>query len=360
MEPSQFLGRVLRREADVSALLAYLAALDPEPLQEHLGLSKSITDVRVEVQHTRASRMDVVLDGDAGPIAVLEIKVEAAEHGDQLQRYEQFAAEWGAEIVLADLELPSTVVPPGWRRAGLSEIFACWKASNDRTAQALGPAAAQVFEQWEQDAAGPLSRMSSAMYPVVLRQTRDALIRKGYVAYAGGTSGGQPSLTVFTEHPGGYERAYLCVDLRCQDKNNGARDWLFRVGVQVDAGEDLAADRRLAHQLAIALRPGLGHEPLSAALLAAGCSEVARAIRGNRPLKTPRQPDAISRWLETVDRAGNSQVGKHPIFYADWGRRLAAQFLLNPKLVTATELPPLIAATLAYLSTVAASSPGRR
>lgn len=199
------LGRALRSEVDVASLLGFLASRDPARLQHFLGLSEPILDVEVEVQAGK-SRLDVVLDGRGGPIAVLELNVSATEHGDQLARYEAFASRHRAAKYLVDLELPGSAAPAGWTQVGLAELFDCWDSSADATTKAFGAAIANVFRQWQKQASGPLASIDPVMLPVVSRAECAALRNERFIAHAMGTSARQPSLVVFTPHPSGAAR----------------------------------------------------------------------------------------------------------------------------------------------------------
>lgn len=351
-DPNHLLGRVLRSEVDVSSLLGYLISLDASPITVLLNLDRKISDVRVEVPYTRSSRMDVVLYDSVGPIAVLELKVSADEHGGQLDRYQQFAHEHGARCYMVDLEGGDSASRERWEHIDLADAFACFACSSNATASEFGSAIAAVLQQWQVQMVGAFERMDSAVVPVVLRQVRKRLQDEGYETYAGTTAAGQPELTAFQPHPGGHDRAFLCVDLRCQDKSVSTTKWLFRVGVQVDRGEDLADDRKRAHDLATQLAPALTLADLRASLTRAVGPEVAAAVEGTNPLKSPKSAaDSVQRWLEAVKAAGeDSGPRHHPIFHHDWGRRLAAQFTLEPSQVTPDSLVELVKATLGYLN----------
>lgn len=358
-EPSQLLGRVLRNEVDAAALLGYLISTDAQPISRLLALDDEIRNVRVEVPYTRSSRMDLVLDGRDGPIAVLELTISAAEHGNQLERYEQFAHEYGARCYMVDLEGSDATQERGWEHVSLVDAFACFFGSSDVTAREFGLAIAAVMHRWQVQMAGVLAQMDSAIVPVVLRQVQRRLQADGYVSYAGTTSAGQPELTVFKPRPGGDDRAFLCVDLRCQDKNSPATQWLFRVGVQVDRGRDLADDRTLAHDLATQLAPSLTLIDLQKSVAHIVGSDVAAAIHGQTPLKSPKQlADSVQRWLGAVRAAGQGPGPRyHPVFHNDWGRRLAAQFTIDPSRVSPDTLVELMKATLGHLDD--AANPGR-
>lgn len=344
------LGRVLRHEVDVSSLLAYCAALDPAPLQRFLQLPDPIVDPQVEVQYGRGSRLDVVLNGAQGPQAVLEVKVSATAHGDQFTRYDAYAQETGARRFLVDLELPGTPCPEGWSRFKLADIFGCWEQSSNTTARTFAARIAHVFRTWTDQTRGTFLEMDPAILTVVTRSVATTLMAGGLETVAAATSAGQPALLAREPHPSGLEDAYLGVNVRCQDKTDSARTWLLRAGVHVDAGNDVAAARSTAHQLASAIEPALTLAALQAAFDSTR-PDLALAISGDRPLKSPRNRDAaIERWLAAVSDSGLGRAPRHPIYHHDQGRRLAAQFSLDVGTLTGDGLAEVIRTTMAHLS----------
>ncbi|PZU02173.1 MAG: hypothetical protein DI630_09345 [Gordonia sp. (in: high G+C Gram-positive bacteria)] len=350
-QSAHLLSRVLRSEVNVASLLGFLAARDPLSLQSFLVLPEPISGVRVEVPFGKRSRLDVVLDGDRGPIAVLELKVSATEHGDQLSRYDRFASEYGAAKYLVDLELSGSGSAAGWTQIDLAGLFECWTNSADPTTTAFGTEISMVFRQWQSQALGPMGSMDPAMLPVVLRAEREALNRDRILSYATGTSAGQPSLVAFAPHPSGTDRAHLCVDIRCRNKNDLTAPWLLRLGVHVDESDDLPSDRRLAHELASQLEPALDLAKMQAWFSTTLPPTVTDSISGVEPLKKPRGRDAaIDDWLRSLDEAGSGPVARHPVFHHDWGRRLSAQFSLKVGRVTAADLGVLTRGALTYLA----------
>lgn len=353
MDPNLMLGRVLRHETHVASLLAYLVALDAEPLQRRLGLPQPICGVRTEVQHTKKNRLDVVLDGADGAMAVLELKVSAAEHNDQLTRYNDFAARHGAARFILDLELAPTDVPQGWHPHSLADVFGDWTTSAHPTAREFGGAIAAVLASWQQQALGALSGMEPAMLPVTLRAIKSSLDARGFEAYASSTAAGQPSLTVFAPHPSAEGSARLCVDVRCQNKKDPQQFWIFRAGVETRPTDDLVSARRAAHELAMHIAPALTVEHLRLSLTDALGPGAAAAVLDRRPLKTRGSAAHLDGWLQSVVSAGQGSVPRHPVFHHDWGRRLAAQFHIDPSRVTARELEAMVVATLQVLESAA-------
>ena len=89
----QALERLLSRETQISDLIAFLAALDTAPFLAALGLPVWQARVRREERLSNgAGNADLIVsDETAGPIALLEIKASAAQHGDQFERYAAWA-----------------------------------------------------------------------------------------------------------------------------------------------------------------------------------------------------------------------------------------------------------------------------
>ena len=69
-----------------------MAALDPEPFLVALGLPIRQARVSREARlGDQAGKADLVVSDEAGPVALLEIKASAAQHGDQFERYDAWA-----------------------------------------------------------------------------------------------------------------------------------------------------------------------------------------------------------------------------------------------------------------------------
>lgn len=197
--------------------------------------------------------------------------------------------------------------------------------------------------------------MDPAIIAVVTRSIASRLSTGGLDVSSTTTSAGQPSLVAFEAHPSGLEDAYLCVDVRCQNKRDGARSWLLRSGVHVNAGDDVAAARLAAHRLASELEPTLDLGSLRASIAAAH-PELSASVTGDRPLKSPRNRDAaIASWLAAASDPTARGLPRHPVYHHDGGRRLAAQFTLDVPELTAEDLADVIRATMGHLVDAAAT-----
>lgn len=351
-----FLGRILRREVDVSALLAYCAALDPAPLQRALDLSEPIADVQVEVPHKKSSRMDVVLyasrvDG-LRPQAVLELKVSASEHGDQLARYEAYSKADGAKKFLVDLELIGASCPEGWSRRNLADIFACWEYSEDLTVRAVAIAIANLFRNWTKQTVGLFGDMDPAMISVVTRSIASSLTADGIRTIVAKTSAGLPALVSRAPHPADPQNASLCVVVR-QERAVPMPVWSMRVGVEVNEGLTGRTPRAVAHELMSELAPMLSLTDMRKAISSRD-SVLSATITGKRSFKNPASRDSrIETWLNPAARA---EPGNHPLYYNDFGgRRLSAKCGLEISAISPDDLGTVIRAIMEHLARSASS-----
>ncbi len=88
----QALERLLSQENQISDLIAFLAALDSVPFLEALGQPGTHCYVEWEELLGKGSgRADLIVRDESGPMALLEIKVGATQHGDQFARYDSWA-----------------------------------------------------------------------------------------------------------------------------------------------------------------------------------------------------------------------------------------------------------------------------
>ena len=146
------LERLLSREDRISDLIAFLAALDPEPFLAALGLPIRQARVRREVRlGGQAGNADLVVSDEAGPVALLEIKASAAQHGDQFERYDAWARARTppARCYLIALDGESLGAPGGWvTEPSLPRLVRSWQHSSNPHVAWLASAAAGIFEGW--------------------------------------------------------------------------------------------------------------------------------------------------------------------------------------------------------------------
>ena len=161
----QALERLLSHENQISDLIAFLAALDSEPLLEAFGLSGTHCYVeREELLGKGAGRADLIVRDESGPVALLEIKVGAAQHGDQFARYDSWAKAQTppARCYLIGLDGGPLDAPSDWAVAfTLPVLLRRWQASKNPHAAWLATAAAAVLEGWVTQVDGKIGRATS-------------------------------------------------------------------------------------------------------------------------------------------------------------------------------------------------------
>ncbi|KUL41214.1 PDDEXK-like family protein [Actinoplanes awajinensis] len=318
------LARLLASENNTSDLLAYLIELDATPLVAVLGLPPGTYAAAREVRTGgRRSRLDLVVhrEGSREPVAVLEVKGAAGEHGDQLARY----AEWApsAKLFYCTLDGTATAAPAPWQPLSLVALFGAWHGSSHVYAAWLADEIAGVLGPWNQEADGVIGA-STGPYVANLVTRRTAAAVGGV---AGSTTPGMPMLVVFRAHPGGGADARIGVDVRCNNLTNPAESWLFRPFVQVGTWADPTPAAKLAVQ------------PLAAALQDALTWPAIRQVVKDPGVLNPGGNDGLR----------NPPGGTQPIFYDDRGVRLATQFKVDVTRVTRFDLAAMITAVLDHL-----------
>jgi hypothetical protein len=363
---------MLAKEDRVSDLLALVCALDSGPLAEALGLV--VTELRVDREAMLATgggsagRCDLLVRDGERPVALLEVKVGAGEHGGQFARYDAWAAgqdQPGVARLLVGLVEEPEAAPAGWRTdLTLPRLLQAWAGSGNAHAAWLAVSAAKVLEEWAHQVDGPLAGAGSpAVADLVARRVvagvGAAAALRGLDAHAraGKTSGGTASVTAWLPFPGerGGSGSWLCVDLRAGARADPGAPWLLRLGVEVEHGDghcrSLAQARALAHDLAVPLRPALTATGFRTALTGQGRGDLAEAVaawpRTYDGLRGEPGPERLGKWLAAA--VAGETPGAHPALFHDWGRRLASQLRLAVDGVDRHALVDLVVAALAHL-----------
>lgn len=358
------LARILSHEVNVADLLCYLIELDPKPLLTALKLRAEVPGVRQEVRRGRRTRVDLLVTDDDQPIALLELKVGAAQHGDQFARYSAVASELGGiPCHLIALDAFTADIPTDWGDHLLQDLLGRWGNSTVEPARVVAGELERAAHGLLQQAAGPLSRAGRTAVAVAVRHI-DHGVRQLVPEFAplGGparTGGGQPMVVYWLPHPRREsDREWLCVDLRSESARTSP--WKLRLGVEVGKDEEgtTSAESR-AHDLAMELREGLRTSAFNEALTADGHGHLAQAL-SSRHDGFRRRPDgaALARPASTPGEQDASETRRrsaHPLFHHDYGRRLTTVSHLDCTALTAPELAALVAYALRYLHTSATS-----
>ena len=241
------LGRLLTKEERISDLAAFLAALDPQPLLRVLDLTARDPRVsREEVLGGGVGRADLVLRDGTRPLAVLEIKSAAAQHGDQYERYDLWARAQVPKVrcYLISLDGKPRDAPDGWvTELTLPVLLRSWQGSQHPHAGWLASSAADVLEGWMAQLDGKIGRATNPVVAdLVARRVAvglasvDRLTDAGLEVEATRTSGGTAMIVAWLPFPSEPRDpgAWLCVDLRSMNRADPQVPWLLRLGVEVE------------------------------------------------------------------------------------------------------------------------------
>ena len=371
---SEPLGRLLSKETNVANILAYLCERDPSPILATFGLTAVKPTVHQEVSQGTAGRFDLVVMDNNEPIALVELKVGATQHGDQYARYDAWATTHGnvpCHLITLDEEV--TDAPSTWGRHLLTNVLDSWSASPDQPAQVIAAAARDALQDVLDQAAGPLGKAGRTAVAIAFRRldhlVHDHASGMDLVGGAERTSGGQPALVFYTAHPAALsDREQLCVDLRSEADG---KIWKLRLGVEVwlTRDEDGAIvpgsrdrARARAHDLAVGLGIDLRTSALMAHLIDQGHSDLAAMIMptgGDGLVAGNHSTDALSAWRTAAAAGALTRGGRklepHPKFKHDDGRRLVSISHLDYREATVQQLAVLVVTALRYLEAGAAT-----
>lgn len=359
------LGRLIAHENSGSDLLAFLIEMDARPLVGILGLEDDAYVAQREVQETGSGRgrLDLVVrrQSDNQPVAVLEIKGASSVHGDQLERYNDWAASLkpAPKLFYCTLDGAGDIPPVPWQQLNLAELFAAWQDVEDTHAAWLAHEIADLLRAWDAEADAIIGSASGWYVPdLVSRRSAVAIDFRLQRSYPDGgharayrTSGGNPMFTAWCRHPGGSDNAWIGVDVRCEGRSDLRQPWIFRPCVEVEVSGRSEAEARLeAHDLAVALRPAMLLSAIRETLATQGHTELADALSVDRHdgLWNPADPEVLSAWRSRI-ASDDQPLRRHPAFYHDRGLRLATQFRLSVARLTRHDLADLTVKTLDHL-----------
>jgi hypothetical protein len=374
------LGRLLAHESSLSDLLAFLAELDPLPIEATLGLAGGPHRFCREASATRGmakGRLDLVVRrcSDNHPVAVLEIKGASDVHGDQLDRYNTWSDSFDPPVrqrfyCTLDGDIPAP--DPQWRTVSLVDLFGAWRRSDNAHAAWLSDQIAQMLGRWDSEADGIIGKATGRFVPDLISRRVTAQLKTALQAHADGstanatrTSGGTPMFLAWRKHPGGSALAWIGVDVRCQSRADLTRRWLVRPFIQMwptvdgefDDDARFAAAQLEAHDLAIALQPAMSGTAIVAMLEGTGMPALAAAVQVNARNGLAYHADqaTLSSWRDQL-ALGVAQKSRHPLFFDDQRQRLATQLELHTHQVTRHDLTVLVLLILDHLISSAAET----
>lgn len=375
----QALARLLSRENRVSDLIALLAGLDTVPFLAVLGLPAQEALAKREdlLGKRETGSADLVVRNGKTVLALIEIKVSAAEHGNQFERYDGWAKSQtpSPRCYLTALDGDALNAPPGWAAVPLAHLFRSWQESQDPHAAWLASAAAAVVENWAAQAGGNLGNATGPVVgDLVARRITGQLFADDHSstalnAYADRTFGGAAMVLAYLPFPGQPEEpgAWLCADLRSISRDRPADPWELRLGVEVQIdGEVTAAHARLtAHDMAMSIRGALTCTAVRQALYEADEPELANALtprRSSRAALGTADEVTVGQWREY---AAARTDGRHPILVRDsingqtyCGYRLASLVEVSVRDLDWRQLATLIRVALKHIEVHSSAQSG--
>lgn len=358
------LARILSHELNVADLLGYLVELDPDPLLAALGLHADEPEIRQEVRKGRRTRVDALVTDAGRPIALLELKVGAAQHGDQFARYAAVATDLGGiPCHLIAIDAFTADLPVDWGHHLLPDLLGRWALSRVDPARVIAGELERAARGLLLQAQGPLSEAGRTAVAIAMRHIDDGVRRLVTdIAPSGGperTGGGQPMVIYWLAYPGREsDREWLCVDLRSESSRTSP--WKLRLGVEVDNDEEgeTSAESR-AHALALDLRESLRTSAFKQALTADGQAQLAQALSSKNDGFRRGPSEVDPEWPVAVVTGTGARVGRrrqpHPLFHHDRGRRLTTVSHLDCTALDASEVATLVAFALRYLYAAAST-----
>jgi hypothetical protein len=375
----QALTRLLSRENRVSDLVAFLVGLDAAPLLTALGLPAQ--EVRAKREDLLGRRetgsADLVVRNGKRVLALLEIKVSAAQHGNQFERYAGWAKSQtpSPRCYLSALDWEALSAPPDWTAVPLPCLFRSWQESCDPHAAWLASAAAAVAEDWVAQAGGNLGNAAGPVVgDLVARRIAGQLLADedpatDLDAYADRTFGGAAMVLAYLPFPGQQAGpgAWLCADLRSAARDRPAGPWELRLGVEVKIdGEVTAAQARLtAHDMTMPIRRALTCTAVKQALHQAGEPRLAGTLTSRRSSGAALEnadEGTADQWRE---HAAARTDGRHPILVHDSingrkysGYRLASLIEVSVRDLDWRQLSTLIRVALKHIEVHSSAQSG--
>lgn len=284
-------------------------------------------------------RLDLVIDDhESGQtVAIVEIKGAAEVHGDQLDRYLEWAEKHDPQpkLFLCAFDNDESPSDPAWTRRRLQDIFSPWKNSQHPHAAWLADGIVKLLSQWDIEADGPLGQRTGHYVVDIVakrlgRELDRALAAKfeddPWVEVPENKKGGKPSIMSWIAHPR-YPKDCdigIGVELRTPGRRDFSSSWQLRPNIEVTPwSRDLKTSRLLAFDLAHRIHSVMGREHIVDQLVARGQLAAAEAIQ-------PRQNDGFNRpvagfsfehWPGRIAREETYPGGG--VFYHDKGIRLA-------------------------------------
>lgn len=375
------LARLMSREESVTDFLAMLCDLDMKPLRDmlqlrgrghHVARERAVAGV-LDARH-RKGRLDLIVRAaDESVAAIVEVKLGADIHGDQLKLYREWHARnrsaVDAKKFFISLDLGHHGTPDGWDASiSLPELVSAWERSKN-------PHAAWLGRQAGRELAGRVRQLNGGMgkakQPVVAdllvkrlvsRLRTDEVVRPITHDFVNEsrTGIGAPALLCHVPLPGYEEKGEmaLCLDFRASGRlEDRPRLWLLRVGIEVEPifrRCSRATARSRAHESAMKNLDHFSGETIIKSIESQGVSaECLTAGTEDGFRDRAAGPGALEAW--TTGLAAGKLPRFHPVLFHDNGLRLATQLTLDADTLSGGDVFAVLRSVVVYMRGVAST-----
>lgn len=368
--PLKGLERLLASENSATDLLALLMELDASFVPDLFDLDPGKEySVDREVSAGGQGRLDLVISDVATgePQVVLEMKGASSIHGDQLERYVDWAEARTTvpKLYFCAFDKEEAATDDRWTRTRLRDVYTVWKHSSHSHARWLATQVVALFDLWDSEADGRLGDTTGYyVNDIVTKRSTRALVPRlqnrfdTSNASATRDNPGNPMIFAWAAHPRDRDDCSVSVgvDLRTVPRRQGGPVWKLRPNVEVEVidKKELGLRTRkqsqlLAYDLACQIRQDMMGSSIKSALVKRGVGRAADALTAGKfdGFKFSIEDFDFEAWRERIAQSGK-YPGAGPFGY-DKGLRLATILDLNVSRLSRYEIENLVVETIAIL-----------
>lgn len=371
------LARLLASENSATDLLVLLMELDASLIPGLFELDPSQEySVHREVSAGGRGRLDLVIADSvsAEPKVALEMKGASSIHGDQLERYVNWAEARTTvpKLYFCAFDKEEATTDGRWTRIRLRDVYSVWLNSAHSHARWLATQIVALFDLWDSEADGQLGDTTGYyVNDIVTKRIARALVPRLHNRF--GTSNanatrdnaGNPMIFAWAAHPRDRDDCSVSigVDLRTVPRRLGGTVWKLRPNVEVDIidGKDREPRTRrqsqlMAYDLASTIRQAMTGSSVKSALAESGNGRAAAALTAGRfdGFKSSIEKFDFDAWKDRIEQS-DQHPGAGP-FGHDRGLRLATILDLDVSALSRYEIEDLVVETVAILHEAAVRS----
>lgn len=377
--PLTGLARLLASENSATDLLVLLMELDASLVPNMFDLDPSQEySVHREVSAGGRGRLDLVISDAVTyePKVALEMKGASSIHGDQLERYVDWAEARTTvpKLYFCAFDKEEAAADVRWMRTRLRDVYSAWLNSIHSHARWLATQIVALFDLWDSEADGQLGDTTGYyVNDIVTKRIARGLVPRLHNRF--GTSNanatrdnaGNPMIFAWAAHPRDRDDCSVSigVDLRTVPRRFGGTVWKLRPNVEVDVIDGKVGGPRtrkqsqlMAYVLANTIRQSMTGSSIKSALAENGNVRAADALTAGRfdGFKSSFESFDFDAWKRRIAQS-DKYPGAGP-FGHDKGLRLATILDLDVSRLNRHEIENLVVDTVAILHEAAARSLG--